>query len=254
MSISSSLAKLLHNLSEKNYDTTFSLYRLWIEVYAAHGGMPNDKLCNDILASPRPELIQATCHDLVAQCSERPDWVNPFASVSELQGVEPGSQNVFSGNLIHDGIHLLLRFIADAEQDSILSKHTIGLRDRLCRTSLKEFFEQNVSYLPGGSCATSRDHCQFYTKVNLIAHWVNLGCAQLEDVRDRILQSLAFQPTVHPHQLNALMILLKISGAAFAAYVDPPILARCCNLLKPDVLGDRVAGKLAKVRELRLAI
>ena len=253
MVISSFLAKLLYNLPEKNYDATFSLYRLWIEICAAHGGIPNDKLCNGILTSPRPEWILATYHDVVAQGNERPDWVNPFAGHPISYNLVPEEEFNFSGNLIHDGIHLLLRFITDVEQDPVLSKYAISLRDQLCRNSLKEFFEQNLSYLPGGgSYAISRNVCHFYIKVNLVAHWVNLGFAQLEDVRDHILQSLTSQPTVHPHQLNALMILLKISGATFAAYVDPSIMDRCCDLLKTGEHGGKVADKLANVRALSL--
>ena len=254
MTISSHLTNLLYELSEKNYDRTFSAYRFCVEVGAAHGEMPTDKLYDDILNGTRPELIQATYAELAAQNSERPDWINPFAGRSISNKFKSEEARVFSGNLIHDGVHLLLRFITDAEQDQILSKYAIGLRDRLCHYSLEGLFKESLSCRSSDTYVDPKVHHQFYTKVNLVAHCVNLGCARLEDVRDHILQSLTSQPTVHPHQLNALMILLKISGAAFAAYVDPPILARCCNLLKPDVLGDRVAGKLAKVRELRLAI
>jgi len=152
---------------------------------------------------------------------------------------------------------LLFRFISDAELDPILSTYAISLHDRWCRGSLQGFFRQSLCYLPGQrySTPTSYDFCRLYTNVNLIAHWVNLGHVQLEDVRDRILQSLTFQPTVHPHQLNSLMILLKISGATFAAYVDPSVMDRCCELLKPSNLGsEQVAAGLAEVRTLILTI
>ena len=254
MTISSHLTNLLYELSEKNYDRTFSAYRFWIEVGAAHGGMPKDKLYNDILNSTRPELIQATRAGLAAQTIERPNWVNPmFAGQSILNKVKPGERSLFSGNLIHDGVHLLLRFITDAEQDPVLSTYAIGLHDRWCRRSLEEFFNQSLSYLPEDSSqVTSRDFCQFYTKVNLVAHWVNLGCVQLEDVRDRILQSFTFQSATCDHHFNSLMILLKISGATFAAYADPSIMDRCCDLLKTGEHGGKFADKLAKVRTLSL--
>ena len=252
MAISSLLTKWLYQLSEKGYDRTFSAYRFWIELGAIHGGVPKDKLYNDILNSTRPELIQATCTEVVAQNNERPDWVNPFAGQSVSNKFKPEDEGVFSGNLIHDGVPLLLRFITDAEKDPVLSTYAIGLHDRWCRRSLEEFFKQSLSYQPeNSSYVSSRDFCQFYTNVNLIAHWVNLGYVQLEDVRDRILRSFTFQLAIYPHQLNSLMILLKISGAAFAAYVDPPIMARCRDLLRYNLerggSGGRVAVKLAKV-------
>jgi len=154
------------------------------------------------------------------------------------------------GHLIHTNVHLLPRFLTDAEVDPALSTYAIGLHDRLCRESLDQFFRQNLDYIPGGwEGPTSEQLCEFYTRVNLIAHWVNLGYVKLEDVRDHILQSLALQPTVHPHQLNSLMILLKISGATFAAYVDPSVMDRCCDLLKPSNLsGKLVLIELAEVR------
>ena len=44
------------------------------------------------------------------------------------------------------------------------------------------------------------------------------------------------------------MILLKISGATFAAYVDPSVMDRCCDLLKPTNLGKQlVLIELAEV-------
>ena len=111
-----------------------------------------------------------------------------------------------------------------------------------------------MNYIPGGwEGPTLEQLCEFYTRVNLIAHWVNLGYVELEDVRDHILQSLAFQPTVHPHQLNSLTILLKISGATFAAYVDSSVMDRCCDLLKPSNFRNRpVLNELAEVRALLL--
>jgi len=34
--------------------------------------------------------------------------------------------------------------------------------------------------------------------LHLVAHWVGLGYVKPEDVRDHIIQSLAFQPVVYP--------------------------------------------------------
>jgi len=228
--------KLVYGISEENYDRTFSAYRFWIKLGTARGGVSNDQLYNDILGSVTTRNNWITTPQL--------DYCN---SAVHYNGV---NQYVPRGQLIHGGARLLLRFITDAELDPALSTYAIGLHDRLCRESLEQFFRQNLDYIPGGWGEPSSEKlCEFYTRVNLIAHWVNLGYVELEDVRDHILQSLAFQPTVHPYQLNSLIILLKISGATFAAYVDPSVMDRCCDLLKPSNLsGQLVPFELAEVR------
>ena len=217
--------KLLHGLSEENYDSTFSAYRFWIKLGAAHGGVSNHQLYNDILSS-----ASATSNII------KLEWKHvQYSSSSQYTG---------TGQLIHSNVHLLLRFITDAELDPTLSTYAIGLHDRLCRESLEQFFRQTLDYISGE--ATSPE---FYTRVNLIAHWVNLGYVPLKDVRDHILQSLTLQPTVYPHQLNSLMILLKISGATFAAHVDPSVMDRCLDLLGPSNLNNKmVLTELAEVR------
>jgi len=228
--------KLLHDLSEENYDHKFSEYRFWVQLGAAHGDVSNHQLYNDILSdtSTRPHLIG------------EPWWE---IKTNEYSWTE---ERTLRGQLIHSNVHLLLRFITDAELDSALSTYAIGLHDRLCRESLERFFKQNLDYTPGGWNGPSSEQLRgFYTRVNLIAHWVNLGYVKLEDVRDRILQSLTLQPT--EYRLNSLIILLKISGATFAAYVDPSVIDRCCDLLKPSNLsGKLVLIELAEVRALVL--
>jgi len=229
--------KLLYSLSEENYDHKFSEYCFWIQLGAAHGGVSNHQLYNDVLSdtSMRPDLITV------------PWWKakEEYSYWSEC----PAPQCMPSGRLIHSNVHLLLRFITDAELDSALSTYAIGLHDRLCRESLEKFFRQSLNYISG---ATPSDQLRgFYTRVNLIAHWVNLGYVKLEDVRDHILQSLTRQPT--DYRLNSLIILLKISGATFAAYVNPSVMDRCCELLKPSNLnGKLVLIELAEVRALVL--
>ena len=222
------LFKLLHNLSIRNYDRTFSAYRSWVELGATHGGVSNHQLDNDLL-----NLINTN-----------PGWIEaPWR----------GGQNTPRGRLIYWNADLLLRFITDAELDPTLSTYASGLHDRLCRESLEKFFGQVLDYTPGGwrkpwEEPTTKQLCEFYTRVNLIAHWVNLGYVKLEDVRDRILRSLAFQPDVYPHQLNSLMILLKISGATFAAYVDPSVMDHCCDFLKPtNISNQEVLPELGEV-------
>jgi len=214
---------LLHDLSEENYDYKFSEYRFWIQLGAVHGGVSNHQLDNDILSSTstRPNLITP-----------------PFYTL----------QYIPRGQLIHSNVHLLLRFITDAELDPALSTYAVGLHDRLCRESLEQFFRQSLGFVLSPNSEQLRE---FYTRTNLIAHWVNLGYVKLEDVRDHILQSLTLQPT--EYRLNSLIILLKISGATFAAYVDPSVMDRCCDLLKPSNLsGKLVLIELAEVIALVL--
>ena len=229
------LIKLVYDIYEGNYDRTFSAYRFWIKLGTTRGGVSNDQLYEDILGS------FAKGHSRITT-----PWLDRHSTIQ----YDNVNQNVPRGHLIHSGAHLLPRFITDAELDPVLSTYAIGLHDRLCRESLDQFFRQNLDYIPGEwEEPTSEQLCEFYTRVNLIAHWVNLGHVQLEDVRNHILQSLAFHPPVHPHQLNSLMIFLRISGATFAAYVDPSVMDRCCDLLKPSNLSFKlVPFYLAEVR------
>ena len=251
--ISSFLTESLNNISEENYDQTFSACRFWIELGAVHGDMSNDKLYNNILGSTRPGLIQASDTEM-KEDNARPDWVNPYYG-RYTSYTHTTKLDAFCGKLIHSDVHLLLRFAGDAELDPTLSAYAIGLRDRLCRNTLEGFFNQSLRYTLSGTSKNSYRFCEFYTTVNLLAHWVNLGYVQLEDIRDRILQSLIFQSAIYPHQLHSLMILLKISGATFAAYVDPSVMDRCCDLLKLiNVEGKYVAVGLTKVRASILTI
>ena len=223
--------KLLDDLSEENYDHTFSAYRFWIKVGAARGGVLNDQLYNDILSSTRPDLVTT------------PWWERDASSYAYT------ARYTARGQLIHSSVHLLLRFITDAEQDPVLSTYAIGLHHRLCRESLDQFFRQCLDYTPGRWGEPTKEQLrEFYTRVNLIAHWVNLGYVKLEDVRDHILQSLTFQRTAHPYKLHSLMILLKISGATFAAHVDPLVLDHCCYLLEQSDRDKVVLTELAEVR------
>jgi len=231
MDISWPLMKLLYGLSEANYSSTFSAYRFWIELRAAHGAVSNHQLYNDILS------YTTTGPDLVTfgwNCCGYSDGTYQYTAF---------------GQPIHSNVHLLLRFITDAELDPALSTYAIGLHDRLCRESLEQFFRESLDYISGKEATA-----EFYTRVNFIAHWVNLGFVPLEDVRDHILQSLTLQSTVHPHQLNSLAILLKISGATFAAYVDPSVMDRCCDLLKQSDRSKPVFTELAQVRAVMLRI
>ena len=221
MDTSWSSAHLLNSLSEENYDRVFFAYRHRIKLIAKRVGVTNSRLYHDVLASTRPELISPP---------------------------RPSDNQTMVGELIHSNARLLLRFVTDAEQDPTLSTYAVGLHEQLCRSTLDEFFKQTLGYRSGATFAQSSE---LHTRTNLIAHWVNLGYVELEDVRDHILQSLTLYPIAPTPQLNSLLILLKIAGATFAAYVDPSVMDHCCNLLKPSSLGGRwVATELAKVRVL----
>ena len=297
------LTKLLYDLSEENYDRTFSAYRHWIGLEAAHGNVSNRRLYNDILSNTRPDLIVVpsreppnnegglfggpaqsffgsttqsafggTTGSAVGSSpfgfgrANAPAFVQPDDGGYTF-GIRTQSGNFGTplfgntqqqcpvrGQLIHSKVHLLLRFITDAGRDPALSTYAYGLHDRLCRESLEQFFRQVLDYIENEGVTSgqlTRELREFYTGVNLIAHWVNLGYVKLEDVRDHILQSLigTFQTTVHVHQLNSLVILLKISGATFATHVDPSVMERCRDLLQPNNLGDKlVITGLAEVR------
>jgi len=240
MGISTFLTTSLQDLSEENYNHTFSVYRFWIGVGAAHGGIPNDQLEADILNNVQPGSMNISPRGQIrTDVLQDPNCIRrrPLSSA------------------ISNQIPLLLRFITDAELDPVLSTYAIGLHDRLCRRSLEQFFSQNLDFIPNGVVVTPDKLCKYYATVNLVAHWVNLGRVGLEDVQDRILQSLTFQPTVHAHQSNSLAILLKISGATFAAYVDPLVVDHCCDVLRSnDHEGPTVATRLAEVRALTLAM
>ena len=72
----------------------------------------------------------------------------------------------------------------------------------------------------------------FYADANLIAHWTNLGYVNEAAIRNHILQSLISHSKLYDHQANALIILFKLAGATFGAYVDPSVVDRCFKLLQ----------------------
>ena len=126
---------------------------------------------------------------------------------------------------------LVLRFASDAESDHILAPHTSKLQSRLSTRALQEFFANNMAVMRGRE---SPD----YTIVSLIAYWANLGHVEEVAVRNHILQSLISHPTLHDHQAYALIILFKLAGATFEAYVEPPVVDRCFELLKGHCIHD----------------
>ena len=222
MNISSFLRNLVFPLSKENYDRTLSDYRFWMEIGATHGWISDDQLYHDILASMKP--------------ADRS-----------------------SGQLVDNTSNLLLQFVTDVEHVPALSPYASGVHGRLCHKLLKTFIDSNldlvaVDIIPGSRRDVDKV-CKFYADVNFIAHWVNLGYLDIEDIRNCILHSLISQPTVHAHQLNSLGILFKIAGATFAAYVEPSLMDRCCDALRSADLEDIwVATELVKVRTLILIV
>jgi len=146
------------------------------------------------------------------------------------------------GKLTHSAAHLILRFASDAESDDILAPHSSGLQSRLCTRAVREFFTNNLIVVRGyGS--------QDYAGVNLMAHWANLGYVEEAAIRNHILQSLISHPTLHDHQAYALLILFKVAGATFEAYVDTSVVDRCFELLNKYCTYDsRVHGYHNPVR------
>ena len=125
--------------------------------------------------------------------------------------------------------HLIPRFVDDVESDPLFASYSIGIQNRFCARIVQEFFDGNVETMDtGNSYATN----QFYADVSLIAHYANLGYIEEDVIRDCILQSLISHPKLHDHQADALLILFKIAGATFEAYVDPVVVDRCFQLLK----------------------
>ena len=221
MGISPIFEKLLQDLSEENYEKTVSDYRFWMKFGIKHGWVRDDQLYDGIWANMKPELVY------------------------------PGSSQ-----LIHPTSHLLIRFITDVGLDPALSTYASNTHDRLCHALLGKFVDDSLGLIWDRNPYDYQLY-RFYTYVNFLAHWVNLGHLDVEDVQDHILQSLTFQPTIYIHQLNSLMILLKISGATFAAYVDSSVMERCCDLLKPNnpkILSLPVTTRLAEVRGLVLMV
>ena len=211
--IDKTLRTAVDELSDQNYSQSLDFYRLWFEIGQTYHQIPSDQTFNLI-------------------------WNNRVK----------GSMIDFSssGNLIHSTAHLILRFASDAETDHLLGPYHSGLRNRLCARSLKEFFTNNMRGTWGGTNESFYDLC---TDANLIAHWANLGYVEETAIRNHILQSLISHPTLHDHQVHALIILFKLAGPMFEAYADPSVLDRCFELLKNHRLHDPGRGRIGSIWE-----
>ena len=210
-SIDRALSPVVARLSDENYSESFAFYRFWFDIGQKYHQIPSDQVFDNI-------------------------WNN-----RGTRSKDPGNTQ-----LIHLTAHLVLRFARDAESDPILAPHSSGLQSRLSARSLRDFFSNNLiavaykeaDYTDGGGGGSD-----FYTDANLIAHWANLGYMEEAAIRDHILQSLISHPKLHGHQADALLILFKLAGATFEAYVDPLVIDRCFELLKVHFSHDVTTRK-----------
>jgi len=191
--IGEALGFVVGELSDENYATALTFYRYWFET----GG--------DYLQIPSDQIFDAI-------------WNNRGAK---------SSINDTYGKIFHTSAHLILRFARDAESDPILAPHSSGLQNRLCARLLQEFTGNNLMI-----ARYWEDIAGFHADVNLIAHWANLGFVEEAAIRDHILQSLICHLKLYDYQAYALIILFKLAGATFEAYVDPSVVDRCFELLK----------------------
>ena len=190
--IDKALGSTVGALSDENYAQSLDFYRFWFDIGQTYYQFPSDQVFNAI-------------------------WNNR----AKGSMIEPGS-----GKIFHSAAHLILRFASDAESDNLLAPYSAGLQNRLCARSLREFFGNNLITARGGWTY------EFYADANLIAHWANLGYVEEAAIRNHILQSLIIHPKLHSHQAFALIVLFKLAGATFEAYVDPSVVDRCFDLLK----------------------
>jgi len=206
------LDPVVSKLSDQNYTQSLDLYRLWFDIGQTYYHIPREKIFNTI-------------------------W-SRRATNSTI--------NLSNGKLINSAANLILRFASDAESDPILGPHSSGLQSRLCATSLREFFRNNLKEAQGGA----RPH-EIYVDANLIAHWANLGYVTETSIRNHILQSLISHQTLHDRQVYLLIILFKLAGATFEAYAAPSVVDRCFELLKSRRLdGLKFDGHHPERREL----
>ena len=196
-SIQEALSLLVRDISEENYDQSFTCYRLWSEITQTYSQIHPDQVFDSI------------CNNRVSSA------------------IDPGS-----GKFIHPTAHLIVRFASDAESDGILASQSIGLQSRLCARTLRDFFENNMVNVRSlvQECWDDFSY-EFHSHVNFIAHWTNLGYVEEAAIRDHILQSLISHPILYHHQVSALTILFKLAGATFAKYADPAVVDRCFELL-----------------------
>ena len=211
--IQGALNILISRISEENYDESFARYRL---------------------------LVQTSSQ-------KYPDQI--LDSLFDNRGTQ-GIENHYT-KLIHSTAHLIVRFVGDAESDSVLGPYAIGLQNRLCTKMLQEFFESDMEIIQDIELNQGNIfRPQFIADANFIAHWANLGYIEESAIRNRVLQSLISHPgKLYRHQAVALVVLFKLAGATFEKYVDPSVIDRCFELLQ-DHYRSGVKNVLVQVHDL----
>ena len=95
MGIQRSISTTIHQLSDQNYDRPFTFHRFWFNIAQAHCETPPDQILDAI-------------------------WDNKVTGVIEFPSCKP----------IHPTGLLALHFTANAELDSTLAPHSVGLQIR----------------------------------------------------------------------------------------------------------------------------
>jgi hypothetical protein len=207
-----SLESVVRKISDQNYEQSFARCRFWFDIAQTYHQIPSDLLLNVILNN------------------RGRDWTR-----------------VERGEFTHTTAHLILRFAGDIESDPIFAPHNVGLQSRLCARILKDFFSGNLGCVRGIETGHWDDFARdFCANTHLISRWVNLGYVEEAAIRNHILQSLISHPNMNRYQANALIILFKLAGATFGAYVDPSVIDRCFELLR-DRYGNQEKQKLVQV-------
>ena len=212
------MSSALGKISDENYEQTFAFYRFWFEIGQIHYQIPSDLVFNTILDS-RAETSMTPSDD----------------------------------RLTYPAARLILRFASNAESDHTLAPHSARLQCRLRTRILKEFFSGNMELVRTAETDSLEGSAEyFHANTNLIAHLTNLGYVEEETIRNRLLQSLIDHPLkLRDHQADALIILLKLAGTTFEAYVDPLVIDRCFKLLD-DHRHPFWKWRLLQVRALRV--
>jgi len=216
-SIEQALAFAVRRFSDQNYAQSLIFYRFWFDIGQKYYQTPKDGLAASSIRSASNRHIPSD------------QTINAIWNSKETHLIVPGE-----GKLIHPTAHLIVRFTNDAESDRLLAPHNAGLQTRLCAKALREFFSDNLEAMidnRGGANGRALVG-KFCAITNLIAHCANLGYLEEPAIRNHVLQSLISYPKLYDHQAQALIILFKLAGATFGAYVDPSVVDRCFELLK----------------------
>jgi len=213
--IGEALGFVVGKLSDQDHAQSLVFYRFWFETGGSYLEIPSHHIFDAI-------------------------WNHREA----VSSINPGY-----GRIFHASAHLILRFASDAESDRILAPYSSGLQSRLCAKSLREFSSSDLMLAPhdGNAEASFSIQTSNSSRTGPISDtWKKLRFATTSCGR------LSSHPKPCTHQIHVLIILFKVAGATFEAYVDPSVVDRCFELLKthtgsypPDYSGyDRAEFEL----------